>query len=101
MFRAAALRLLAVTLLQGTGLAASLAELSCEPEHHEDAGAPADCAPECADCACCVAVIPPPLAVSASFEAPVVRNLDHHERPQLVPPDPDPRGVLHVPLAAA
>lgn len=97
--------MLAVGLVQGTGLGVSVAELACDDAHHATEGGPADsngdCPPECATCPCCVPFTWPPPMDRAALAAPVVQGPVHRGCAAELPSDPGPRGILHVPRLAA
>lgn len=103
MSRFAALVVLVLSLLQGSGLDARVSELACADRHHEAEGTAAEeCPPECATCACCVRVTFPPLMQAAFVEDPLpAPATSYFDRGTQHLPAPPPRGILHVPRVMA
>lgn len=101
MSRLAALLVLALALLQGTGLDARLGEIACADAHHETQGPATDCPPECATCPCCARVTYPPVALAEPVAEPLLDGAPGFDRGTDRLPAPPPRGILHVPRLTA
>jgi hypothetical protein len=101
MTRLAGLLVLAVALLQGSGIDVRLSELSCAGEHHEGGGGTSGCSPECATCPCCVRVRFPPVALAACVVEPLPEVVAWSDLGSGRLPAPPPRGILHVPRPTA
>ncbi len=99
MFRAAALLVLFLALVQGTGLGAVLDNPACAAEHHQS-DRPNECPPDCAACWCCSHGTPVPLPIMGAITEPAPAAHPFDEPGSSRRPSPDPRGILHVPLAA-
>lgn len=100
MSRLAGLLVLALALLQGTGLEVYVAELGCAEEHHEGSS-DSGCPPECATCPCCARVTFPVASVTANVVEPNPAPLPYFVKGSEGLPEPPPRGILHVPRLTA
>ena len=100
--RLAALLVLVLSLLQGSGLDARVSELACADRHHESEGTAAEeCPPECATCACCVRVTFPLLMQTVFVVDAIPTPTSYFDRGAQHLPAPPPRGILHVPRVIA